>query len=160
MTLENEEHVAVELAKANKLGRLTFFRYFLVAPISDEAARIARLEEVYAFMEELQDGEAEILFSSVNKDKTVFLLTGKWSNRAHFNIMLDFNRHSSSKIKKFEIAGLEGLFQFDTTTENAFYSNFLNSEPVKEHAVPSARGRQLFKLILAEKVANLRGLSL
>ncbi|WP_240310420.1 MULTISPECIES: hypothetical protein [Listeria] len=157
--LENEERLAVKLARAKKLGQLTFFRYFLVEPIAEETARIVRIEEVYAFMKGIQEGEAEIMFSSIGKDKTVFLVTGKWGNRAHFNVMLDFSGHNSSKIKKFEIAGLEGLFQFDTTTENAFYSNFLNTESVKDHRVPSAQGRQLFELILSEKVIDLRRLS-
>ncbi|EMG27800.1 hypothetical protein [Listeria fleischmannii] len=154
MILENEERIAQEIANTNQIGRITFIRYFLAKGISNESARIAEIEKVYTFLAGIQAGGVNVLFSTVSEDQAVFLVTGRLANKAHFNLMFDFHDHNQTPIKKIELAGLDGLAQFDSTAEMAFYSNFLKLKQEQENLTPSAQGKQFFEMILSEEVVD------
>ena len=121
-----EDLSAVNLAKSGQLGDINFFRYFLSIGNLAKTQIPTAIYEAYEFAKEL--GADQEIYASANNDESVILVTGKNAAGYIINMFFDFSNPSTTPIKQVEIAGTKVIYQFDTASEKAFWSDFLASE--------------------------------
>ncbi|MGX7204897.1 hypothetical protein [Enterococcus pingfangensis] len=126
MHLENQH--ALSVVSAGKIGIVNFTRLTLATHCDTISEKEAIMKDILGFVRSLHQGRIDTVYATCHKDKAVYLISLQFFNHSLANILLDFSyKNSDNYLKKFEIAGDRGIYQYDSQQENSFSSSFLNS---------------------------------
>ncbi|MBO1304735.1 hypothetical protein JZO70_01070 [Enterococcus sp. 669A] len=121
---------ALSLAEQGELGEIDFTRITISTSCNSEIKKEEIIKENLSFVRSLHQNQIKSLYASSNAEETVFLISLQFLNDSLSNIFLDFTfSDSDSYIKKFEISGSDGIYEYHSGQHSAFYSNFLISGP-------------------------------
>lgn len=127
--MREEDISAIQIVKSKQLGEVCFFRYLLSVGNFTEEHIPTAIFEAYLFACEINGkSDLESIYASASKNEQVILITGRGKNGLIVNLFFDFSGENQEPIKQSEIAGAKGMYQFDSTSETAFHSNFLTQE--------------------------------
>lgn len=147
-----EDKSALSLAQSGQLGEIRFFRYFLSIGNLNSTKIPNAVFVGYQFAEKF--GKLQEIYATFSKDEKVTLLTGKSKDGYIVNLFFDFTNQTNKPIKQVEIAGSQGIYQFDTTTENAFQSNFLTTDEEFFYTDASVQEQAFFNQLKENATTN------
>jgi len=137
--MKAEDQSAVTLAQSGQLGEINFFRYFLSAGNLSKEQIPSAVYEAYEFAKAL--GSSQEIYASASQNESVLLITSKSQAGYIINLFFDFTKKTQGITKQVEIAGTKGIYQFDTASETAFWSDFLS--PEADYDFPEATEKEL-----------------
>lgn len=149
-----EDISACQAFTQNKLGKITFIRYSLSLYRQNHHEFEEILAEIYHWLQALQVTEILSVVASKPKNETLYIITAEFENNVLINLFLDFTRTTSGFSKKTEIAGTEGLFVFDSATESAFQSDFLEEANWQTSLTNQEEAKTFIQLIKKSMATN------
>lgn len=118
-----EDKACVDLVKEKKLGKVSFVRYSLSLNKQHDGKLDMILSELYTWFEEMGMKEVKELSVSLGKGGQVLLVTGQFEGAILFNIFINLTQTTDGFVKKLEVAGTDGLYVFNSESEEAFVSS-------------------------------------
>lgn len=120
------------------LGDITFSRYDISTGIDNEKQLDLIIKEALQFLLLCHQSHLETLFASFEARQQFYLITMQFQDQSLCNLVIDGSPTNNKRFKKqIELVGTLGLYQFDSTDERGFGSNFIlpgNYHPDYEEA--------------------------
>jgi len=143
--MREEDISMINIVKNKEIGDVEFFRYFLsIGDLEKKKIPTAIFQAYECFKALNQDQDLDYLYASADPLAEKILITGKSSSEIIVNFVFDFTANGKESIKQVEIVGSDGMYQFDTTSEIAFYSDMLDNQIKYDFEAPDEAAQQFF----------------
>jgi len=153
--MREEDVSMVEVVKSKELGEVQFFRYFLsIGDLEKKKIPTAIFQAYECFKAVNQEQDLDYLYASADPATEKILITGKSSTEVIVNFVFDFAVKQKAPIKQVEIVGSKGMYQLDTTSEVAFYSDMVDKQIKFDFSEPNEAAQQFFNKVQTSILEN------
>ncbi|WP_314064551.1 hypothetical protein [uncultured Vagococcus sp.] len=143
-----DKNILFHLAKEH-LTNIQFSRIFLSATVSSEALKTAIFSEIFYLLFHCHQTKVATLYASATPNKSIYLITLQFKDQSLANIMVDFTNQRQQHIRKIEIVSDNSIYNFDSSTEDAFYSDYiLNGNYIPDYEQENPYDQQIKELLL------------
>lgn len=130
--MHKENAHALSLVRSGHFGEVNFTRMTLMTNCNTKTGKENLMREILSFVRSLHQDRIDTVYASSNPERSVYLISLQFFNYSLSNILLDFSfKEKEDYLKKFEIAGSDGIYQYNSSQENTFHSTFLKGGPYK-----------------------------
>lgn len=121
-----EDKACIKMIEEGKIGQVTFIRYSLV--LGDYTHYKNVLSEFYDWVKNMGVTDIESISASQLKNNSGILVTGKFKEQVMFNLYLAKDTTEKGFVKKVEVSGTDGLYVFNSESEEAFMSTCISKK--------------------------------
>lgn len=130
--MQPENSYTIDLVKTGQLGHIEFTRLTLATTAEDREYQRNIIKETLIFIRALHQEQIDSLYAARTKDQQTFLITLQFRSRALCHLFFDFSyRDETSFIKRFEVTGTSGSYQFNNQSQPSLDADFLTTGPYR-----------------------------